>query len=294
MKIYTKVDFVWDKELGQYVEESSESYEYEGEVAEAKGGGGEEVTETKPWAEQAPYLQDLFGKAQDWQQRTPADVSQAQDYTQRAATGMASAAEAVSPYMQSVMQANQGYATGDLLDVYANPALQGYVDATNQAIMRQFTEGVMPQISSSAAAVGGIGSSRQGIAEGLGAGRAMEAVGRNTAGLLSTAYGQGLQATMQAQSMAPGLAKAQGIAPGFLAGAGDLSRMAATYEDQQELQRLKDYQALISGNYGGTVTGPAQYESGPGLGSIAGGVIGGVYGGTAGASLGASLGSYFD
>lgn len=257
------------------------------------GGGGAETQTNDPWSGQQPYLQDLFSKTQDWANKAPANTWQSDQMTQQAVGQLQQAGSAIDPYMQSIMQANQGYATGNLLDVNSNPALQGYINASNDAISRQFTENINPTIQSGAVQAGGLGGSRQAIAQGLGIDRTMEAVGRNTAGMLSNAYGQGLSATMQAQSMAPGIAKGQGMGAGLTATAGELQYGLETKDDNAARQRLMDYQALISGNFGGTQTGPE--KKGPGMGTLAGGVIGGIYGGgMGGASAGAAIGSYFD
>lgn len=278
MKIYTNIEYEWDGE--QYVEVASESYEYSGDVALAKGGGQTvQKTDTSPWVGQQPYLKDLFGLAQGYQQTGIPDTSASQAYTEQAIQQLGTAGQQMNPYVQALQQANQGYATGDLLDVNNNPALQGYLDAATRQIMQQYTDVISPGITGQAAAVGGIGSSRQGIAEGLAAGRTQQAVGDTTAQILNSAYGQGLNATMQAQGLSPAIARMMTLPANVTQQQAGLQYGLDTENDQAALARLEAYKNLIGGGgYGGssTTTGPATQT---------GGVAGALGGAAAGAGI---------
>ena len=163
------------------------------------------------------------------------------------------------------------------------------MDLSNQAITKQYTEGFLPQLTGGAVAAGNIGSSRQGVAEGIGAGKTLDALGRNTAGLTSQAYGQGLQATMQAQALAPAFAQSFGLAPGFQATGAGLQYGLDTEADEAAKARLLAYQQIIGGNYGGTQTGPAQQSGG--LSGALGGAATGAYLGSVIPGLGTGLGA---
>jgi len=283
MKVNTKVTFSWDKEKREYVEESAEFFEYEGEVAQAQGGskGGQTTTATtKPWEAQQPYLKDLFGQAQSYAQGAPSDLSASTGVIGNAIDAYTNAAGGVGGYVGAVQGANQDIATGSLLNPSANPAFSQYLDLSNQAIAKQYTEGFLPQLESGAVQAGNVGSSRQGVAQAVGGGKYLDAIQRNTAGLTSAAYGQGLNATLQAQGLAPGLAGASGIAGDLYKAGGSLQYGLDTQGAAQRLERLNAYKALVGGNYGGTTT-----KTGPGTRT------GGISGALGGAAVGAKLGS---
>ena len=278
MKVNTKVTFVWDEAKEEYVEESAEFYTWDGAVVEAKGGGEQQTTTTEPWAEQQPYLTDLFGKAQEFQQAAPVDTSASQTATQQAIAGYGEAATGATSFLDPIRATTQQYAAGALLDPSTNPAFQDYLNLSNQAILQQYTEGVLPALTGGAAAAGNIGSSRQGVAEALSAGKTMESIARSSAGLTSAAYGQGLQATMQAQALAPGYAETYGLAPQFQTQAASLQYGLDTQAEEASRQRLMDYQRLVGGQYGGTTTG-----------AVPTGQTGGLSGALGGAATGAAL-----
>lgn len=287
MKVYTEINLVWDGE--QYVEESSKSYEYNGVVAEAKGGG-QETTSTDPWVGQQPYLEDLFGQAQEYYQRGAPGTEVSRDLTAGAVGKYGEAASGVEGYLDPIRTASQGYATGGLLDPANNPAFAKYLDLSSEAITKQFTEGFLPQLTGGAVAAGNIGSSRQGVAEGIGAGKTLDVIGRNVAGLTSQAYGQGLQATMQAQALAPALAGTYGVAPRLATEGARLQYGLETQQDAEALDRLEAYQQLIGGSYGSVTTGPGTKTGG--LSGALGGAATGAYLGPVGAAVGGVAG-YF-
>lgn len=84
----------------------------------------------------------------------------------------------------------------NILNADSNPALQSYIQAAVRPLSQQFSEVTMPGISQDAITAGGFGGSRQGIAEGLAAGRLAQATGDTTAKIASEGYGQGLQAML--------------------------------------------------------------------------------------------------
>lgn len=248
---------------------------------------------SEPWKAQQPYLRDLFSAAQGYYNRGTPDTSASQDLRGQAVGALTNAAGGLQDYISAITQANQGYATGDLLNPANNPAFQQYLNLSNQAIGNIYGEQVLPQLTTGAVQAGNIGSSRQGIAEALSAGKVMDAIQRNTAGLTDAAYGRGLQATLQAQQLAPALAKLGLLPAGALETAGGIQYGLDTEKDRLEKERLAAYQALISGNYGGTTTqtGPAT-SSGGLLGAFGGAAMGYQIGATPGAAVGA-LAGYF-
>lgn len=295
MKVYTRITYQWDKELGDYVEESSDSYEYEGPVAEAKGSGRSESTTatTDPWEGQQPYLRDLFQQAQSYATSAPSDTSASSALTGQAVESYGQASGALQDYLNPIFAANQQYATGQFLDPSSNPAFQQYMDLSNQSIGKQYTEGFLPQLTGGAVQAGNVGSSRQGVAEAVGGGKYLDAIQRNSAQLTNQAYGQGLQATMQAQGLSQGFAGLFDLPAELQTRGASLQYGLDTQADAARRERLQAYQRLISGSYGGTTTqeGPG-YQTGGLSGALGGAATGYSVGGGYGAAIGAVAG-YF-
>jgi hypothetical protein len=59
----------------------------------------------------------------------------------------------------------------------ADPAMSSYIEAAQRPLYQQLTEQVLPNVRGGAITAGGFGGSRQGIAEGLSAGRTAQAAG---------------------------------------------------------------------------------------------------------------------
>lgn len=295
MKIYTKIEFFWNKELSVYEEVYAEYYEYKGELARAGGGGSDTTTVVKsdPWEAQQPYLLNLFGQAQDYFDSQPSNTTASEGLVQGSVDAYTAASGGVGDYSKAIMDANQNYATGGLLDPNANPAFQEYLALSNQAIGTQYAESFVPQLTSGAVQAGNIGSSKEGVALGIGAGKYLNAIQMNTTSLTDKAYGRGLTATMQAQSLAPGVQQMQAGEAQFLAQAARGQYGLDTQADQAALERLQNYQALITGNVGGTTTSTGPGTTTGGISGAAGGALAG-YGSTGswwGAAAGAVLGS---
>jgi len=295
MKVNTKVTFVWDKAKGEYIEESAEFYVYEGEVAHAGGGGGTETTTqtTAPWEGQQPYLEDLFRQAQQYFQGGPADLSRATNVATRGAEAYEQGAGAIGDIAGQAANAQRFLLSGDVLSPGANPALQQYIDLANQSTTRAFRQGGLQAIDAGAVQAGNVGSSRQGIAQGLGLQGLSQQIGQQTAGLSSAAYGQGLQAYVQGLGLAGQTADLQMGRGRALSQAGNAFAGIANLPQQQQLEMLQNYRDLISGQPGGTSTrtGPG-YETGGISGALGGAGVGYTIGGGWGAGLGAVAG-YF-
>ena len=281
MKVYTRITYQWDNELGDYIEESSDSYEYEGEVAQAKGGGEDTSTQTTdPWEGQQPYLKDLFAQAQQYFQGGNVDLSRATNVATRGAEAYEQGAGAAGDIAGQAANAQQFLLSGDVLSPGSNPALQQYIDFANQATTRAFQQGGLQAIDAGAVQAGNVGSSRQGIAQGIGLQGLAQQIGQQTAGISSAAYGQGLQAYTQGLGYAPQTAALQGARGQALGRAANAFTGVSTIDQQQTLARLQAYRNLISGQPGGTTT-----STGPGY------ETGGVSGALGGAATGAAVGS---
>jgi len=79
-------------------------------------------------------------------------------------------------------------------DPSTNPYFQSTLQGALRPVTQQFQEEIMPALQRNANLMGNVGSSRQGIAEGLAASRANQQMADIAAQMGNTAYGQGLQA----------------------------------------------------------------------------------------------------
>lgn len=159
------------------------------------------------WGEQTPYLKDLYSQAQ-----TLTNQQAPQYYSGNLVAGM-------TPEQQTGRQMATGFAQGGAQDVYnqasgawgdaltadptGNPYFQGAVTAATRPVMQQLTEQMLPSIQSEAIGAGQMGSSRQGIAEGIAMRGAMDQIGDITSQMGNQAYMAGLDSRMNALGMAP-------------------------------------------------------------------------------------------
>lgn len=148
--------------------------------------------------------------------------------------------------------------------------IPGFAAATKyvtDGTTRNLTEGILPSIRGGSMLNGNLGGSRQGIAEGLAAGRTSDALAGQLGQMAMGAYSQGLNMNNAAASRAP-TTFALGNAPNSLVGsvgdalrsdsqqAIDAERERFNYEQMRPLLNLQTLQGLTgtAGQYGGTTT----------------------------------------
>lgn len=168
-----------------------------------------QVQEKLPWAEAVPYLKNAMAQA---------------SASMQAGSPYASPEQMVAPLTQTQIEANQAgldtarqqsqwadqvvggllpWATGQRLDIANDPIAQNAITAALNPLQQQFTETIMPSITSGAIASGGLGGSRQGVAQGLAAQRYAQAVGDTTSKMSLDLYNRNLQQQIQAASQIP-------------------------------------------------------------------------------------------
>ena len=166
------------------------------------GGGGSGSSQPEPWSAAKPYAKDIMQQAQDlynqgsmnplqmlglqnqlgyWEQMAPGIVSGAQQ-----AWGQMLDPWSVGP-MQSALDIAQGMAGGA-----ENPYAQKLMDMSRQQMTQAFQEGAMPAITQDAMTSGNIGSSRQGVAQGLASERFDRALADQQNQLAANFYAQNL------------------------------------------------------------------------------------------------------
>ncbi|MEW5248670.1 hypothetical protein [Microbulbifer discodermiae] len=182
------------------------------------GGNGESKSHTFLDGDQLPYLQDIWGQAQQLYnsgQSPVADLSpQMQQYIQAAmgfgntaqgygnqmadmAGGFGNTANAMQDYLSQVM-GNGGFnapmqngvnmnTVNSLID---NDLLDSQITASTRDIYRGLNEQQLPGIASSAVSSGNAGSSRRGVAEAIAQRGADDRASDVAAGIRSNAYNQ--------------------------------------------------------------------------------------------------------
>lgn len=158
-------------------------------------GGNKTEVSNEPWSAQQPYLENMFGYGQDLYNQGPLQYYPGQtwvDPNQLELLGRSNAlGYGTSPQLQDLIGAGQSGIT-QALQGGLNPYLEQLLAMGNREITDQYLRGTLPGIQTDAIAAGGLGSSRQGVAEGLAAEGASKAMGDFSTKLLSDAYGQNL------------------------------------------------------------------------------------------------------
>lgn len=195
----------------------------------AGGGNTNTVQEAEPWAGLQPHLLSGYQQAGDIYSNNPSQFYPGQTYLpmnsmQQQALDMQLGNVSQLQNMGGAAQQGLGTMLG-ASDLQNNPyalqymgavnqGLQGNLDTTINRLQQGFTEQALPAIQSGAVGAGQVGSSRQGVAEGIatrGFGQAMtdaarnmtDAANLNMAQFMSDQYGQGLDAVGRGLSMAP-------------------------------------------------------------------------------------------
>jgi len=168
------------------------------------------------------------------------------------------------------------YGLTDAMDVNNNPYLQSAITAAINPITQSYTDpgGVMSQIRQGAVQAGGVGGSRQGIAEGLAAGRYAQAIGDTTSSMLNKAYETGQDTMTKTLALAPQALQSAQLPAQTLAAVGasqegrDLDQ--AAYAEQQRLwelnapwQNLQNYANMVFGGGSSGSTSVASAGSRP-------------------------------
>lgn len=255
---------------------------------------------TQPWDVQQPYLNEIFDQARanyyssspeyyPWQTLAPQSEDTLTGQSNFSNYARGDAAELGGANTRAVTDILQGkYLTAE-----SNPYLTSYTNAAIRPLTQQFTESVLPNIRSDAMTTGGFGGTRQGVAEGLASDRFGRAIGETTSGIYNNAYNQGMSQFSRAIDQAPGALAAGSLPAMMQMQSGELmdQRNQAiinsdierwNYEQQLPENKLRDYLAMIQGNYGGTSTASSETA-----GSNTG--VSAVGGALAGAKLGSSV-----
>lgn len=171
---------------------------------------------------------------------------------------------------------NQGvqYGLTGAMDVENNPYLAKAITAATRPIQESYTDagGVMSQIRTGAGQAGQMGGTRQGIAEGLAAGRMAQAQGDVAAKIASDAYNKGQETFQKTLTFAPQAMEAGMTPVNWLSSVGaqkeNLAQMQNDYEANAALWGmnapwlpLQNYASLV---FGGSAPSTSSVTSGTG------------------------------
>jgi hypothetical protein len=206
-----------------------------------------------------------------------------------------------APQLNQLMANATTFGLGDVLNPASNPGLQGSINAAVRPITESYTDpgGVFSQIRTGAIGDGGYGrNTRQGIAEGIAAGRYADAVGDATSKITNENYQAGLDTFTKVLGLSPSTEQAM-LTPAQLQ-----SSVGAQNETQQQL--LNDYasqakqwelnadwlplQNWANIVYGGSSPGSTATSTG-GNASRSSPLMGAMGGAMSGWALGSSIGS---
>ncbi len=173
-------------------------------------GGSTQTTvqSNDPWSGVAPHLEQAYGDAADIYNRGPNEYYPGQSYVNANPLEHESnqyRLDFANGGLQNQIGQMQGAQSSMLnaADLGNNPYVQDLAQRTNQRIGEDFNNNVMPGINSGAIGAGQMGSSRHGIAQGLAAGKAAQAMGDSTSRLYSDAYQAGLNQQAKGMAFAP-------------------------------------------------------------------------------------------
>lgn len=131
------------------------------------------------------------------------DTIAAQNMLRQYATGAATA-------MTQEQQAAQTYGLTTAMDVNSNPYLQAAIDAAIRPVTQSYTDpnGVLSKIRGDAVQSGQYGGTRQGLGEGVAAGRYLQVVGDTAGKMASDAYNKGQDTFARTLQLSPTLVQA--------------------------------------------------------------------------------------
>lgn len=185
-----------------------------GAAAGALGSDTEPATSqtvTQPWEPSQQYLIDAMQKALALTNR-PLPYASAEEMVAPLTPDQLAAISASTGISMEALQALtrsfgglSDIMNGKFLDINNFPFAQDAMRAAITPLTEQFTEGVLPAIRGGYRAGAGqdFGSTREGIAQGIGAGKLSRASGEITSKMANEMFGQGLNATMQGFGILP-------------------------------------------------------------------------------------------
>jgi len=241
------------------------------------GGGGDISQRVKmgPWGAQAPYLQFLFQQAQDLYNDPNSRIAGFNPWETKGQDYLLNLANNWGQFMDPLMSTYGFLSNKDILNPETNPYLAQAVEGATRPLTTQLLEQALPNIKQNAFLTGGVGGSRQSLAEA----QAIERTGRTMGDISSAMYNQnyqtGLNTLMQALQLAPMMQQLQAMPANIYGQVGGARRQMEQARLDEPTRRLMEYQGFVGGNYGQegktTQQGP---RGNPWLGALGAGLAG--------------------
>ena len=218
-----------------------------------------------PWAQAQPTYDAMANQMNAQAARGPQYVGQSVQTQQ----GW-NAAQAAIPGMRGAANTalgNYGFLSR-AADVANNPYVQGMMGNNRAAAQRSLTEDFLPALGNQSQAAGGMGGSRQGVAQGMATDRAMRSMLEANNSLAMGAYSQGLGAQQSALGSLGAVQQglmAPGAALGAIGQAREGYQQAAQDAPWKHLQNLGAAQQYLNplGALSGTSNASSYSASGP-------------------------------
>ena len=170
--------------------------------------------------------------------------------------------------LEQFMQTMLGTAGTNLTDFLRpdNPTVQNAVQAALDPVVRTFQQSVLPGLRGEAVLTGNVGSSRQGVAEGLATDALTQNLLNTSAGITNQAFQTGLDQMIRTLALSPQLASASTL-PGLIeTGVGEQRQQQAqrelegelageVFQEQRGATALSNYANILASLPGGVSTG---------------------------------------
>ncbi len=193
----------------------------------------ESTQQSAPWKAAQPYLKDMLSQAGELGD-TPQTFFPGQTYAgmnPMQHQGLEMGQEYATSQLPGLINQSQG-TWGDMLnapDVANNPYVNAMIDQQASGLNRNLQENLLPSITDQYVGAGQLGSTRQGVAEGIALRGTQEALADATAKTQLGAYGQGLGQQANAMRMTPQMMQ-QGMMPGQIMGS-----IGSQYRGEEQL-----------------------------------------------------------
>lgn len=198
-----------------------------------------------------PGIQELLaGASANLGAPATAGFTEAQTAGQNLQTG--TAAGQIGELGQQTAATQAFLSNPDLLTPGSNPALAASIQGSINPLLRSLMESILPSIAGQATAVGGIGGSRQGVAEAGAIGNFLDTAGNISAQQASQAYQSGLNTLLQSQTNANPLAALLQEPGNLLQQVGGTQQTQAQVELDEQNKKLLEFANLIGSQNLGT------------------------------------------
>ncbi len=206
---------------------------------------------TSPLAFQQPYIDQLLAGAQASFENpqsqvagfNPNQIAGQNQLVSQAAPGVANLAQQTGDSLGFLQSTS-------LLDPNSNPYLQASAQASLNPLIQSLTQQILPNIAGGAVATGGIGGSRQGVAEGNAINQFQNVAGNMLNTQFSNAYQQGLGTMLAANAQSPQQAQLLQESGNILNQVGGVQQQQTQNQLNEEQLRLQQYQNLVGNLYG--------------------------------------------